>query len=273
MCSSVASLNGEAAAMRMAIATSQARGGSREVASSSVNAKSHSIAEYRVLIVEDDADIAQLIGLELEELPARVDIVRDGAAGLEAATSGRYDLIALDLRLPRVGGLEICRRLRQQGLLVPILVVSARSSESDRIVGLELGADDYIVKPFSPAELLARARALLRRSSMRAGIPSPSEELRVGDLRIDVPGRAVWVRDRKMPLTPKEFDLLTTLAKHAGRAFKKTELLAAVWGQPYEGYEHTLTCHINRLRAKIEADPQNPRRILTVWGVGYKMSD
>lgn len=258
--------------MRMAIATSQARGGSREVASSSANAKSHSIAEYRVLIVEDDADIAQLISLELEHLPAAVDIVGDGAAGLEAAASGRYDLIVLDLRLPRLGGLEICRRLRQQQLTVPILVVSARASESDRIVGLELGADDYIVKPFSPAELLARARALVRRSSMQRGA-SAAEEVRVGDLRIEMPARRVWVRDRELSLTPKEFELLATLANDPGKVFKKEDLLAAVWGAPYEGYEHTITCHINRLRAKLEADPQNPRRILTVWGVGYKMSD
>lgn len=230
------------------------------------------VREYRVLIVEDEADIAQLIALELEELPARVDIVADGAMGLDAANSGRYDLLALDLRLPHLGGLDICRRLREQGATVPILIVSARGSESDRIVGLELGADDYIVKPFSPAELLARARALLRRSSIVVAARSASGEVRAGDIRMDVPGRRVWVGAREIVLTPKEFDLLLTLAKEPGRVLSKKELLLAVWGLPYEGYEHTITCHINRLRSKIEADPQEPRRIVTVWGVGYKMS-
>lgn len=234
--------------------------------------RADAVREYRVLIVEDDADIAQLIALELEELPARVDIVGDGAAGLDAANSGRYDLLALDLRLPHLGGLDICRRLRGQGATVPILIVSARGSESDRIVGLELGADDYIVKPFSPAELLARARALLRRSSIASGAWPAGGEVRVGDIRMDVPGRRVWIGAREIVLTPKEFDLLLTLAKEPGRVFGKKDLLSAVWGLPYEGYEHTITCHINRLRSKIEADPQEPRRILTVWGVGYKMS-
>lgn len=259
--------------MRMAAAASQVRcaGRSQEAGWDPGNARS-AIAECRVLIVEDDADIAQLICLELEELPARVDIVGDGATGLEAAASDRYDLIVLDLRLPRLGGLEICRRLRQQGLVVPLLVVSARGSESDRIVGLELGADDYIVKPFSPAELLVRARALLRRSSMRAEVIPVSQELLLGELRIDVAGRRVWIGEREVALTPREFDLLVTLAKQPGRVFRKAELLAEVWGAPYEGYEHTLTCHINRLRARIEADPQRPRRILTVWGVGYKIA-
>lgn len=234
--------------------------------------RSDAVREYRVLIVEDDVDVAQLIALELEELPARVDVVGDGASGLDAAKSGQYDLLALDLRLPHLGGLDICRRLREQGATVPILIVSARGSESDRIVGLELGADDYIVKPFSPAELLARARALLRRSTMAPASWCESGELRVGDVRMDLPGRRVWVGAREIVLTPKEFELLLTLAKQPGRVFGKKELLSAVWGLPYDGYEHTITCHINRLRSKIETDPPEPRRIVTVWGVGYKMS-
>lgn len=229
--------------------------------------------QFRVLIVEDDADVAQLISLLLEDLPARTDIARDGPAGLEAAGSGRYDLVALDLRLPRLGGLEICRRLRQQRVAVPILVVSARGSESDRIVGLELGADDYVVKPFNPGELLARARALLRRSAMHPAAQPGREELLVGEVRIDLRGHRVWISGCEIGMTVKEFDLLIMLAGNPGRVFGKAELLSAVWGSPYQGYEHTLTCHISRLRAKVEADPQNPRRILTVWGIGYKMVD
>lgn len=266
-----ASSNGEAGTMRIAAAASQA-GRAGKLRDASNNGPSRTIRDYRVLIIEDDADIAQLISLQLEDLPARIDIVRDGAAGLEGASSGRYDLVALDLGLPRLGGLEICRRLRQQGVAVPILVVSARASESDRIVGLEIGADDYVVKPFSPGELLARARALLRRSSMQ-GAAQPHEELGVGELRIDLSGRRVWIGGRELAMTPKEFDLLTALARQPGKVFGKAELLSLVWGLPYEGYEHTLTCHVSRLRAKIEADPANPRCILTVWGVGYKMAD
>ena len=236
------------------------------------HSRSNATTEYRVLIIEDEADIAHLIAVELEELPARTDVVGDGAAGLEAAISGHYDLVALDLRLPQLGGLEICRRLRQQGVNTPILIVSARGSESDRIVGLELGADDYMVKPFSPAELLARARALLRRSSMTTAESLTPAEISLGDVRIELPGRRVWVRDREILLTPKEFDLLVHMARQPGKVFAKKELLSAVWGVPYEGYEHTITCHINRLRSKLEADPQKPQRIVTIWGIGYKMA-
>jgi len=229
--------------------------------------------EYRILIIEDDRDIAELLHVYLQDLPAQADIVRDGQKGLAAIIAGGYALVTLDVRLPGLNGLELCRRVRRQGLTVPILMISARGAESDRIAGLELGADDYVVKPFSPGELKARARALLRRASMGIDAGSPPGEARVGDLRIDPARRQVWIGDKEIRLTPKEFELLYTLAVHPGRVFTRAELLRTVWGLPYEGYEHNVTLHANRLREKIEEDPQNPRRLVTVWGIGYKISD
>lgn len=229
--------------------------------------------EQRVLVIEDDLDIAQLIKLHLEDLPAQVKIAADGATGLEEALSGMYDLIVLDLRLPRMNGLDVCRRLRMQGVWVPVLIVTARTSDSERVVGLELGADDYLGKPFNIVELVARARALVRRASIRAAHAAPRKTLRLINLRIDPVSRRVHVDDREIALTPKEFDLLYILAKDRGRVFTKAELLETLWRLPYEGYEHSVTCHINRLRTKIESDPRDPRYILTVWGVGYKSAD
>ena len=229
---------------------------------------------YRVLIVEDDRDIAELLQSYLLELPARTSIVLDGGAGLEAISRGAYDLVVLDVRLPGLDGLEICRQTRMRGLIVPILIVSARGAESDRITGLERGADDYIVKPFSPGELRARARALLRRAAPRpTGGSAQASEVRLGDMRIDAVRREVHIGDRLIPVTQKEFELLYLFATHPGRAFSRAELLRAVWDLPYEGYEHNVTTHINRLREKIEEDPRNPRRILTGWGLGYKLAN
>lgn len=228
---------------------------------------------YEVLVIEDEPDIAELIGLHMQDLPGRAEIIADGAAGLDAASSGRYDLVVLDLRLPHLDGLEICRRLRLQGSRIPILVVTARASDSERIVGLELGADDYLPKPFNTAELVARARALLRRSEMRRAAEESPRPLRRGDIYIDPAGRQARVGGREISLTPREFDLFFTLAREPGRVFSKAELLRSVWGLPFEGYEHSLTCQINRLRHKIEKDPGQPRRLLTVWGVGYKLAD
>ena len=230
-------------------------------------------SDYEVLLIEDEPDIAQLMKLYLEDLPARVNVVGDGVKGLEEALSRDYNLVVLDLRLPRLNGLEICRRVRAQGSAVPILVVSARASDAERVAGLELGADDYLGKPFNVAELVARARALLRRSAFRAAQAVQASVVQVSDIRIDPVRRRVQVGKREVSLTPKEFDLLYALARDRGRVFTKAELLEAIWQQPYEGYEHSVTCHINRLRSKIERDPRNPRHIITVWGVGYKFTD
>lgn len=230
------------------------------------------LPRYRVLVVEDEPDIAELICLHMQELPAATDTVAEGKAGLQAALSGQYDLVVLDLTLPHFNGLEICRRLRDHGSRIPILVVTARASDSERILGLELGADDYVGKPFNAAELVARARALLRRSEMRRIAEAGPYQVCGGEVDIDPEARQVRVRGREISLTPKEFDLLYALAAEPGRVFTRAELLRNVWGLPFEGYEHSLTCQISRLREKIEDDPHHPRRLLTVWRVGYKIA-
>jgi len=237
--------------------------------------------DRRILVVEDQRDIAELIALHLRDLGHRVDCVHDGAAGYEAARSGRYDLVVLDVMLPGRDGLDIVRALRIDKVTTPVLMLTARSTELDRVLGLELGADDYLTKPFSIPELQARVRAMLRRIDMHApaaadagaGAAGPAERIEAGDLLIDVASREVRLSGRPIPLTAKEFDLLAHFARHPGRAFTRLQLLDAVWGTTFEGYEHTVNTHINRLRAKIEIDPANPRRVLTVRGVGYRFAD
>ena len=226
----------------------------------------------RVLVVEDDEDIAQLIKLHLEDLPGKVTTVSDGEAGLSKALTGAYDLVVLDVRLPGRSGLDVCQTLRAQGVLSPILVVSAKSADVDRIVGLELGADDYLPKPFNVAELVARARALLRRNAYaQRAAPGPAV-LRVSDVVIDPAQRKVSIGAKDIDLTSTEFDLLFLLARNRGRVFTRAQILEAVWKSPCEQYEHNVNCHINRLRLKLEANPRSPRYILTVWSVGYKFA-
>lgn len=229
----------------------------------------------RVLVVEDEREIARLVEIHLRDLGCRVDVATHGDEAYDRARSQRYDLIVLDLMLPGMDGLEICRRLRAHGSYPPILMLTARTDEVDRVLGLETGADDYLTKPFSVRELVARAKAIFRRHEMerRASDGSPGETLEVGDLWIDVPKRRVRVGDRETGLTAKEFDLLCELARHPGRVFTRSELLDRVWGYGQGGYEHTVNSHINRLRSKIEEDPKEPRLVLTVWGVGYKLFD
>ncbi|MCO5107480.1 MAG: response regulator transcription factor [Burkholderiaceae bacterium] len=235
--------------------------------------------ERRILVVEDQRDIAELIAMHLRDLGHRIDCVHDGAAGYEAARSGRYDLVVLDVMLPGRDGLDIVRALRIDKVTTPVLMLTARSTELDRVLGLELGADDYLTKPFSIPELQARVRAMLRRVDMHApaaaDAPSPggAERIEVGDLVVDCARREVRLAGQPIALTAKEFDLLAHFARHPGRAFTRIQLLDAVWGTTFEGYEHTVNTHINRLRAKIEADPANPRRVLTVRGVGYRFAD
>jgi DNA-binding response OmpR family regulator len=199
-------------------------------------------------------------------------VVHDGCVGLERALGTRYDLIILDLMLPGVEGLDICRRLRVRPNYTPILMLTAKSSEFDRVLGLEVGADDYLTKPFGIRELLARVKALFRRlDALTSQSPlAPGETIRVGDLVIDAEKRKVTLGDRQIELTAKEFDLLVQFARHPGRVYTRSQLLDLVWGYSHGGYEHTVNSHINRLRAKIEQDPARPRYILTVWGVGYK---
>lgn len=231
-------------------------------------------ATHDVLVIEDDSEIAELIKLHLEDLPAKVTIASDGDEGLREARAGHYDLIVLDVRLPGRDGLEICQLLRVEKILTPILMVSARGTDVDRIVGLQLGADDFMPKPFNVAELLARAKALLRRSEYaRSEDPKlGSETLKVSDVSIDPRARRVTVGSREIHLTAKEFDLLRLLARQPGRVLSRTQILEALWSSPYEGYEHNVNCHINRLRLKMELDPRKPRYLITVWGVGYKFA-
>ena len=227
----------------------------------------------RILVIEDERDIADLIRLHLRDLNYLVSVARDGNTGLRKSSTGSWDLIILDLRLPGVDGLEICRRLRQGSEYVPILMLTSKSSELDRVVGLEIGADDYVTKPFSVLELMARVKAILRRTDLfeRPKIQA-MDTVRVGNLTIDPATRSAVVRGDAVELTAKEFDLLLHFAKHPGRVFSRAELLDRVWGYGHDGYEHTVNSHINRLRAKIESDPAHPEFIVTMWGVGYKMS-
>jgi len=226
----------------------------------------------QILVIEDERDIADLIEIHLKDLDYDVSIARDGNAGLRRGSSEAWDLIILDLRLPGIDGLEICRKLRQKSEYVPILMLTSKSSELDRVVGLELGADDYVTKPFSVLELMARVKAILRRAGIvNQARNSDCRELRVGSLMIDSQTRDASVHGKSVELTAKEFDLLLHFARNPGRVFRRAELLDCVWGYGHDGYEHTVNSHINRLRSKIEDDPAQPSMIVTVWGVGYKM--
>ena len=230
----------------------------------------------RALIVEDNREIAALIKLHLRDVQCEADIAADGRRGLELAAGGRYDLVVLDLMLPEMDGLAVCREIRTLPGYVPILMLTAKSTELDRVLGLEMGADDYLAKPFSVRELQARVKALFRRVealSHQADMPGADETIERGALRIETGKRRVSIGEREVTLTAREFDLLVHFARRPGQVFNRARLLDQVWGYNHEGYEHTVNSHINRLRAKIERDPSKPEYILTVWGVGYKFSD
>ncbi|HKA39405.1 MAG TPA: response regulator transcription factor [Burkholderiales bacterium] len=228
-----------------------------------------------VLVIEDQRDIARLIRLHLQDLSCNVTLRFDGDSGLAEAEAGRWDLIILDLMLPGMDGLEICRRLRARALYTPIMMVTAKATEIDRVLGLELGADDYLTKPFSVLELVARVKALFRRLEALAESSSTASKhvIRSGELAINPEKREVTLEGRVVNLTAKEFDLLLHFARNRGRVYSRLQLLDAVWGYGHDGYEHNVNCHINRLRAKIEKNPAQPRFILTVRSVGYKFAD
>ena len=227
----------------------------------------------RILIVEDDAHIAVLMTMHLQDEGYAVERAADGDTGLRMLERGPWDALVLDLMLPGVDGLEICRHARVMARYTPIIITSARSSEVHRILGLELGADDYLAKPFSVLELVARTRALLRRSdglARNARLEAGSVE--IDGLVVDPLSREARLDGRRIDLTPREFDLLYFFARHPGTVYSRMDLLNQVWGYTHDGYEHTVNTHINRLRMKVEADPARPRRILTVWGKGYKLA-
>lgn len=229
----------------------------------------------KILVIEDNEDIANLVALHLRDADNEVEIAVDGTEGMEAAMSRQFNLVVLDLMLPGVDGLEICRALRAKADYTPILMLTAKTSELDRVLGLEMGADDYLIKPFSVRELLARVKAILRRTDL-AKKKSPDAKqkvIRAGGLEVIEEKRQVKHDGKSLDLTAKEFDLLWFFINNPGHVFNRAQLLDRVWGYGHDGYEHTVNSHINRLRSKIEDDPAEPRYILTVWGVGYKFSD
>lgn len=227
---------------------------------------------HNILIIEDNVEIANLIQLHLNDINCRADIATDGALGLQQFTQGDYELVILDLMLPTMDGLEVCKRLREKNKLVSVIMLTSKSSELDRVLGLEIGADDYITKPFSIPELIARVKAQFRRLDVLQTAPTQTK-LVLGELIIETEKHRATLKGETLELTAKEFDLLLHFTTHPGRVYSRMELLNQVWGYSYEGYEHTVNSHINRLRSKIEQDPAKPNYILTVWGVGYKFNE
>jgi len=226
-----------------------------------------------LLLVEDDDAIAGALRLHLEEAGYRLHREADGLRAMAAIDRQRWSLVLLDLMLPGADGWDVCRHLRARHADVPVIMLSARSAEAHRVLGLELGADDYLAKPFSMLELVARVRALLRRMEQMRQPPVAAAELAFGPFKLDTERRELSRGGAPVPLALREFDLLHFLLRHAGRPFSRGELLQRVWGAGFDGYEHTVNSHINRLRTKIEEDPREPRRIVTVWGVGYRFED
>lgn len=229
----------------------------------------------KVLLIEDDPHIGELISIHLKDLNCEVEVSTDGREGYEKAAAGNYSLIILDIMLPGMDGLEVCRQLRADKVNTHILMLTAKSEEIDKVLGLETGADDYLTKPFSIREFIARVKAILRRIKTLNNDSNSvkNESFNIENLTIDLVKRKVLLNDIKLELTPKEFDLLALLATKPGRVYSRSNLLDKIWGYNFNGYEHTVNSHINRLRAKIEPDINNPKYILTSWGVGYKFND
>ncbi|MFC3123340.1 response regulator transcription factor [Agaribacter flavus] len=230
-----------------------------------------------VLIVEDDMDIAALIKVNLSELGLNLDHCADGQSGLNAALNNSYSLVLLDVMLPLMSGLDICRKLRERKPEQAILMLTAKNSETDRVLGLELGADDYMSKPFSIPELQARVRSQIRkahllRQAKEEEVVAEEGVLQCGDISINQQTREVFRNDKLLDLTATEFDLLYHLMQHPNQVFSRSQLLESVWGYQHSGYEHTVNSHINRLRSKVEVDATNPEYVQTVWGVGYKFN-
>ncbi len=230
----------------------------------------------KILLIEDDPDIGKLLEIHLEDMELELDSATDGESGLQKALENKYELVILDINLPRLDGLEVLKGIRAQKKSLPVLMLSAKSEEFDKVLGLELGADDYMTKPFSIRELMARIKSIRRRTS---SIKEDNEKdvqqtyFDFGSMKIDVEKRKVLLHKQVLDLTAKEFDLLALFASNPGKAFSREVLLNKVWGYNFAGYEHTVNSHINRLRAKVENDPANPKIIMTVWGIGYKFTE
>lgn len=228
----------------------------------------------KVLIIEDDRDISNLVAIHMRDMEFEVDQSFDGKDGLLKALNNMYRFIILDIRLPSMDGYEVCKKIRNEKNHTPVLMLTSKSEEIDKVLGLEIGADDYITKPFSIRELIARIKALLRRIELSRGAdPEADQEIRNGDLYINVGMRIVEAGSRRLELSPKEFDLLVLLASNPGKTFSRIQLLNTVWGYEFEGFEHTVNSHINRLRRKLEKNMGQPEYILTTWGVGYRFRE
>jgi DNA-binding response OmpR family regulator len=227
-----------------------------------------------ILMIEDDVSIVELVAIHLKDIYCNLTKAHTGTEGLHLATKNKYDMIILDVMLPEMDGIEICRRLRADKIFTPILMLTARSEEIDKIIGLETGADDYLTKPFSIREFIARTKAILRRTEMEKSSAEIAEEIITsGSLIIDPLKRKVTLEGNKVELTPKEFDLLYLFMSNPGKNYSRENLLNIVWGYEFSGYEHTVNSHINRLRTKIETDLTTPKYILTSWGIGYRFTD
>ena len=228
--------------------------------------------DKKILIVEDNKDIADLIKLHLSDMGAQTSVQHDGLKAWQHLEKNNYDMVILDIMLPSMDGLEICKKIRaSNAAYTPVLMLTSRTSEMDRVLGLELGADDYLTKPFGLMELMARVKAIFRRvEAMQNNTQEISKNLNFDGLSIDASCRQVVCEGQSLDLTAKEFDLLQHFANHPGQVFNRIQLLDHVWGYSHDGYEHTVNAHINRLRGKLEPDPRHPRFIKTVWGVGYQ---
>lgn len=230
----------------------------------------------KVLVVEDDPNIVELLDIHLNDLECTLEKAYEGKAGLQKALTNEYDLIILDVMLPGMDGMEICRRIRGKEIQTPVMMLTARSEEIDRVLGLEMGADDYLTKPFSVREFVARVKAIFRRMEMMSKLEATSKKegvLDFGALKIDADKRKVTLDGKRVELSPKEFELLILLASNPGKSYDRAKLLDLVWGYDFLGFAHTVNSHINRLRNKIEPDIHQPMYILTTWGVGYRFNE
>lgn len=227
-----------------------------------------------ILVIEDDQDLVKLLKIHLEDSHIEMTSKLDGESGLTEALHGNYSLILLDIMLPKMDGLDVCKEIRKAGNNTPIIMLTSKSEEFDKVLGLEIGADDYLTKPFSIRELMARIKAHLRRADVSEQIKQSSKtHLSFNDLSIDLENRLVDIAKERIELTTKEFELLSLFAQNPGKPYNRQALLELVWGYQFEGYEHTVNSHINRLRSKIEKDPANPQFIQTVWGFGYRFME
>lgn len=227
----------------------------------------------KVIIIEDDREISNLLEIHLKDLDCDVTKAFDGKTGLNIALSNQFDLIVLDIMLPEKDGFEVCKDLRKTDNTTPILMLTSKSEEMDKVLGLEFGADDYMTKPFGIREFIARVKAIFRRVETIQQSGDTLKDISFEGLKIEGSKRRVIVEGEKIELTPKEFELLYLMASNPGKAFSREALLNQIWGYHYSGYEHTVNSHINRLRSKIEKDINNPKYILTSWGVGYRFND